>query len=43
MEVEVDDEQGCVLCLVGSNNSNLEDEYPSKDNILESPISENSG
>ena len=42
MEVEADDKHGGVLSLVSSNNSNLEEEYPSKDNVLESLISENS-
>ncbi len=42
MEVEVGDERGCVLSLLRSENSNLEDEFPSKDNVLGSHISENS-
>jgi hypothetical protein len=42
MEVEVDDERGCVLSLLRSENSNLEeDEFPSKDIVLESHVSDN--
>jgi hypothetical protein len=40
MEVEVDDARECVLSLLSSNNLNSEDEYPLKDNLLESQISD---
>ena len=42
MEVEVDDARDCVLSLLSSNNMNSEDEYPLKDNLLESQVSDKS-
>ncbi len=43
MEVAVDDERVCVLSLLRSENLNLEDEFPSRDIVLESHISDNVG